>query len=90
MPPDVAGALVAVLGIVSVGTLALVGMRMRFNHKLRGREKQQELDEVNQAVDALYEQNRVLREEIADLQDRLDFHERLLARPIEERADTPV
>jgi hypothetical protein len=90
MPPDVAGALVAVLGIVSVGTLVLVGMRMRFSQKLRGREKREQLEQVNEAMDALCEETRVLREEVADLRDRLDFHEGLLTRPVEERVDTPV
>jgi predicted translin family RNA/ssDNA-binding protein len=89
MPPDVLGGLVAVLGVVSVGILVLVGMRMRFVHKMQSGNKTDELEQVNDALDALHEQTRLLREDVSELQERMDFHERLLtqARP---RVDTPV
>jgi len=90
MPPDVAGALVAVLGVVSVGTLVLIGMRMRFMHKIESRNKPDELEQINDALDVLHEDNRSLREDVAELQERLDFHERLLTQPRDERVDTPV
>lgn len=89
MPPDVLGGLVAVLGVVSVGILVLVGMRMRFVHKMQSGSKTDEFEQVNDALDALHEQTRLLREDVSELQERMDFHERLLtqARP---RVDTPV
>ena len=90
MPPDVLGGLVAVLGVVSVGALFLVGMRMRFSHKMQSQKKPEELDQINDALDALHEENRLLREDFAELQERLDFHERLLTRPRDELVDTPV
>jgi hypothetical protein len=90
MPPDVAGGLVAVLGVVSVGTLILIGMRMRFLHKMQAREEPGELERIHDTLDALHDENRALREDVAELQERLDFHERLLTQPREERVDTPV
>lgn len=89
MPPDVLGGLVAVLGVVSVGTMVLIGMRMRFIHKMQSRDKNHELDQVNDALDDLYEQARGLREDVSQLQERMDFHERLLTQG-RERVDTPV
>lgn len=90
MPPDVAGMLVGLLGVVSVGTLILIGMRMRLTHKMPSREKPDELEQIHDALDALHDQNRSLREDVAELQERLDFHERLLTQPQDERVDTPI
>ncbi|UCG85395.1 MAG: hypothetical protein JSW71_15870 [Gemmatimonadota bacterium] len=89
MPPDIAGGLVAVLGVVSIGTLVLIGMRMRFIHKMQSRDKTDEIEQVSDALDALHEQTRLLREDLSELQERMDFHERLLTQP-RHRADTPV
>jgi hypothetical protein len=90
MPPDIAGGLVAVLGVVSVGTLVLIGMRMRFVHRIRSQNKPEELEQISEALDALHDDNRSLREDVAELQERLDFHERLLTQPKDERVNTPV
>jgi hypothetical protein len=90
MPPDVAGGLIAIVGVVSVGTMILIGMRMRFMHKIQSHEKPDELEQINEALDALHEENRSLREDVAELQERLDFHERLLTQPKDERVDTPA
>ncbi len=90
MPPDVAGGMVAIFGIVSVGTLILIGMRMRFMHKLQAGQKPDELERVHEALDELHDENRALREDVAELQERLDFHERLLTQPKDERVNTPV
>ena len=90
MPPDVVGGLVAVLGVVSLGVLFLVGMKMRFAHKMQSQKKPEELEQINDALDALHEENHLLREDFAELQERLDFHERLLTQPTDEQVDTPV
>ena len=81
--------LVVVLGLVSIGTMVLVGMRMRFIHKMQSR-KTEELERVVDTLDALLEKTRQLREEFSGLQKRLDFQERLLGEPRGERVDTPV
>ena len=81
--------LIVVLGLVSIGTMVLIGMRMRFIHKMQGR-KTEELEQVVDTLDALLENTRQLREEFSDLQERLDFQERLLGEPRGERVDTPV
>ena len=40
----------------------------------------EELERLADAMDAIYEQSRGLREDIGELQERLDFHERLLTK----------
>jgi len=42
--------------------------------------KSEELERLADAMDAIYEQSRALREDIGELQERLDFHERLLTK----------
>jgi hypothetical protein len=62
---------------------------MWFVHKMPSRKKPDEIEQVNDALDALHEQTRLLRDDVSELQERLDFHERLLTQP-RDRADTPV
>jgi hypothetical protein len=90
MPPDVLGGLVGVLGTVSLGILVLVGMRMRFTHKMQGQNRTKEFEQITDALDALHEQTHLLREDVSELQERLDFHDRLLTQPRHERVDTPA
>jgi hypothetical protein len=63
---------------------------MRFMHKMQGQHRTEEFEQVTDAMDALYEQTRLLREDVSELQERLDFHERLLTQPRDEQVDTPV
>jgi hypothetical protein len=90
MPPDIAGGLVGVLGVVSVGILVLVGMRIRFTHKMQGQNRTNEFEQITDVLDALQEQTHLLREDVSELQERLDFHDRLLTQPRHERVDTPA
>jgi len=80
--------LVVVLGVVSIGTMVLIGMRMRFIHKMENR-KGNELERVCNALDALHEQTQRLREEFSELEERLEFQERLLGEA-KDRVNTPV
>ena len=75
MPPEVIVALGESLGITTLGAFVLMGMRVRL--KAKSSEPPKKLTE---AMEGLYDQNQALREDVAELQERLDFHERLLTR----------
>jgi hypothetical protein len=70
MPPEIIEAVAPFLAIISVGTMILVGMKMRLSAK-------------------------VLREEYAELHERMDFAERMLSsgkpgKGLGEQASTPT
>ncbi len=80
MPPAVIEALATIIGMTSIGIIVLVGMKMRFNHKLRMRETPAgENERLTEAVEQLHDEIRLMREEFADLDERVDFTERMLS-----------
>ena len=83
MPPEVFEGLMAIGAMLSIGGFVLIGMKMRYQYKskmLDQPKSSEDLDRLADAMDSMYEQTRSLREEIGELQERLDFHERLLAK----------
>jgi len=83
MPPELFEGLIAMTAMISIGGFVLIGMKMRYQHKskmLDQPKSAEDLERLADAMDSMYEQTRSLREEIGELQERLDFHERLLAR----------
>jgi hypothetical protein len=84
MPPDFFEGIMAILGMVSIGSFVLIGMKMRYQYKSKTLEqpkRAEEIDRLVDAMDSIFEQTRALREDIGELQERLDFHERLLTKP---------
>ncbi len=81
MTPDAIEALAAIIGTTSLGIILLVGLKMRFNHKFRMREKPGGVDteRLTEAVEQLHDEIRLMREEFADLDERVDFTERMLS-----------
>ncbi len=80
MTPDAIEALAALTGMTSLGILVLVGIKMRFNHKLRMRETPTgENERLTEAVEQLQDEVRLMREEFTDLHERVDFTERILS-----------
>lgn len=81
MPPDVLGGLIGVIGATSAGVIILVGLKMRFNHKFRMRETPggEVTERLTEAVEQLHDEIRLMREEFADLDERVDFTERMLS-----------
>ena len=80
--------------------MILVGMKMRLTARMhesgnrnRVERDREEVDRLTDTVDALHEQVRMMRDEFADLQERVDFAERLLSRgeisPSETAGRTP-
>lgn len=84
MPPDVFEGIMAITGMIAIGSFVLVGMKMRYQHKanmLEQPKNAEDMERLAEAMDSIYEQARSLREDIGELQERLDFHERLLTKP---------
>jgi hypothetical protein len=87
MPPEFFDGLMAMVAMISIGSFVLVGMKMRYQYKSKMLEQPKNAEEIERladAMDSMYEQTRALRDDIGELQERLDFHERLLTRPKEE------
>ncbi len=92
MSPEILEVIGPLFAIIGVGTLILIGVRMRYKYKIDSmqRPKSEQTERLTEAVDGLYEQSQLLRDEVNELQERLDFHERLLTRAKKEQADTPA
>ena len=87
MHPEAIEGIMAVVGMLSLGGFVLLGMKMRYDYKSKTLDQPksaEDIDRLADAMDSMYEQTRALREELGELQERLDFHERLLARGKEE------
>lgn len=83
MPPQVFEAIVAVTALLGIGSFVLIGMKMRYQYKAKMLEQPKsgaDMERLADAMDSIYEQTRALRDDIGELQERLDFHERLLTR----------
>ena len=74
-----------------LGVFTLIGMRLKLKAGERDRDTipQQDIERLIDAVDHLSDQVGTIANDTADLQERVDFTERMLAAP-RERADTPA
>ncbi len=80
MTPAELEALGMIVGMTSMGIIVLVGLKMRFNHKFRMRETPAgENERLTEAVEQLTDEVRLMREEFTDLDERVDFTERMLS-----------
>jgi len=86
MDPALADAIGPVFALTAMGTMILIGIRMRFNHKYRmlNRENPEQVERLSEAVQRLHEDIRVLRDEMLELHERMDFAERMLTSGKEE------
>lgn len=80
MNPILAETLAPFLGIVSVAGAVLIGMKLRYNHlaKIRQGGSADEVQRLAEAVETLNDNMRLLRDEVVDLSERVDFAERML------------
>ncbi len=97
MPPEVIEAVGPFLAIISIGTMILIGMKMRLSAKVQLQQgsKGEDVERLADAVDGLHEEVRMLREEYAELHERMDFAERMLSsgkprKALGEQASTPT
>lgn len=96
MPPQIIDVIPAVMVLTTLGTIFLVGMKMRLSAKLQVQKgsKSEEVERLADAVDGLHEEVRMLREEYTELHERMDFAERMLSsgqprRALGEQTSTP-
>ncbi len=97
MPPEVIEVIGPFLAIISIGTMILVGMKMRLSAKVQLQQgsKGEDVERLADAVDGLHEEVRMLREEYGELHERMDFAERILStgkprKALGEQASTPT
>ncbi len=81
MPTELIEVIAPVMVLTTIGTIFLIGMKMRFNHKFRMRERPggEDTERLTEAVEQLHDEMRLMREEFADLDERVDFTERMLS-----------
>ena len=81
MPPQIIDVIPAVMVLTTLGTIFLVGMKMRLSAKLQLQKgsKSEDVERLADAVDGLHEEVRMLREEYTELHERMDFAERMLS-----------
>ena len=81
MPPQIIDVIPAVMVLTTVGTIFLVGLKIRLGAKLQLQKgsKSEDVERLADAVDGLHEEVRMLREEYTELQERMDFTERMLS-----------
>ncbi len=100
MPPDLMEFIAPLIAITSIGTMILIGMKMRLNARLHASSNQnrdekgrEEVERLGEAVDNLHDQLRSMQDEFSELHERVDFAERLLSRgeirPVEHGVPTP-
>ena len=81
MPPQIIEVIGPVMVLTTLGTIFLIGMKMRLSAKVQLQQgsKSEDVERLADAVDGLHEEVRMLREEYTELQERMDFAERMLS-----------
>ena len=82
MGPETLGIFIPI--IIFSSAAILIGMKMRYSHieeTRLGGGAQEEVEQLTETVDHLRAEVGLLRDEFADLNERVDFTERLLERP---------
>jgi hypothetical protein len=80
MPVDVVELLAPVFALTAFGAMFLIGLKMRYTHKanLMQAGDPQRVERLTDAVQRLHEDFSVLRNEVTELHERVDFAERML------------
>jgi hypothetical protein len=81
MPADIVELIAPVIALFGVGSFVLIAMKMRYNHlrDTKHAPSREDLDRLAQAVELLHDDMRVMRDDIVELGERVDFAERVLA-----------
>jgi uncharacterized protein YlxW (UPF0749 family) len=78
MGPEVLGIFVPIFAII--GFFSLMGLKTWSNHQLKMRERSGGGDErLTEAVQQLYDEVSSMRDDLAELNERVDFTERMLS-----------
>ena len=92
MTPQNFETLITVLGVVAFSGMALIGLKLVLNASVRKKDLSgsDDVAKLTAAVESLREETEVLRDqlggEIAEVQERLDFAERLLTQGSHEQS----
>jgi hypothetical protein len=80
MPVAVVELLAPVVALTAFGAMFLIGLKMRYTHKanLMQAGDPQRVERLTDAVQRLHEDFSVLRNEVTELHERVDFAERVL------------
>jgi len=96
MDPILAETIAPFFAIIGVGTMVLIGMKLRYNYKARIAAQtgsSEDIDRLGHAVEDLIDDVQSLREGLVDLNERMEFSERLLTQGKAngiEQVDTPA
>jgi hypothetical protein len=82
MDPLIAEAIAPLLALLGVGTFSLIGLRMYLGHRTRRLELSagQLSAHLEETIEELRHEVQGLRGDVGELQERVDFAERLLTR----------
>lgn len=92
MSPEIVELLAPVLAFATLGGAILIGMKLRYTHlqRIRGSgTAQEDVERLADAVDRLHGEVGLLRDQFLELNERVEFTERLLERPKAEPHDRP-
>lgn len=81
MDPILAETIAPLIAMIGVGSMVLIGMKLRYNYKARIAEQtgsSGDVDRITNAVGDLIDEVQSLREGLADLNERMEFTERML------------
>ena len=84
MDPAALEMIAPVFVFLGLSGAVLIGMKMRYTHLQRTRlsgSAHQDVERLADAVDAVHDEVRILREQFIELHERVEFTERLLERP---------
>ncbi|UCG86507.1 MAG: hypothetical protein JSW71_21845 [Gemmatimonadota bacterium] len=93
MPPQVLDFLGPFLAITTSCVVILTGMKIYLNYRRDVQINKNSRDETKNLVEdlsRLQDEVLLLRDGLEDVNERLEFHERLLTRATEEKVDTPA
>ena len=91
MSPEIVELLAPFFALVGFGGAILIGMKMRYTHLQRTRvsgSAQQDVERLADALDSLRDEVRLMQDEFVELNERMEFTERLLERPKAADADS--
>ncbi len=83
MDPVALDVIMPFLALMGIGTMVLIGLKLRYNHKARLADKEgrsEDVERLTAAVGDLMDEVHALREGMTDLNERIEFTERMLTR----------
>lgn len=89
MPPDIMEVIAPLMGLGILGAIVLGGLRIVFGGRRGGKDLQEEVARLGESLERVEAELRDVRDYTAELAERVEFTERLLARPPESERIEP-